>query len=68
MVRIAAQLPAGVQIIATVHDELVLLAPETAAEAVRELVVKTMCEAMGELLPSVPVEVEAKICKCWGEK
>ena len=42
--------------------------PAALAEEVRDLVVKTMCQAMGEMLPEVPVEVEAKICKCWGEK
>ena len=68
MVNLSAQLPEGVRIIATVHDELVLTAPAALAEEVRDLVVKTMCQAMGEMLPEVPVEVEAKICKCWGEK
>ena len=68
MVRLAGQLPADVQIIATVHDELVLIAPKAVAERVRELVVSTMIEAMGDLLPEVPIEVEAKLCSHWGEK
>ena len=68
MVNLAGQLPAGVQMIATVHDELVVLASKAVAERVRELVVSTMIEAMGDILPEVPIEVEAKLCSHWGEK
>lgn len=68
MVELAAQLPPQARMIATVHDELVLTAPQADAEAVRDLVVKVMRSSMEKLLPEVPVEVEAKICTRWGEK
>ena len=68
MIELGERLPDGVQMIATVHDELVFTAPEALAEQVKTLAVEVMKTAMGKLLPEVPVEVEAKICSNWGEK
>ncbi len=68
MVRIGALLPPGVQMVATIHDELVLLADQSEAEAVKVMVVEEMRAAMATLLPDVPIEVEAGVCSHWGEK
>ena len=68
LVQLAAALPASARIISTVHDEVIVEAPEPEAEAVRQVVQKIMVEAMAELFPQVPVEVEANICASWGEK
>ena len=68
MVRIGALLPPGVEMVATIHDELVLLADQSDAEAVKTMVVEEMRAAMATLLPDVPIEVEAGVCSHWGEK
>jgi DNA polymerase I len=68
MVRIGALLPPGAQMIATIHDELVILVDAGLAEAVKAMVVDEMRAAMAGLLPGVPIEVEAGVCSNWGEK
>ena len=65
---LAERLPQWARIVSTVHDELILEAPESDAPAALALVESAMIEAMTTLFPTVPVEVEAKICKRWGEK
>ena len=68
MVRLAKELPVGTRMIATVHDELVLEAPEAIGEEIKNLTAKIMVEEMGKVLPGLPIEVEAKVCCNWGEK
>jgi DNA polymerase I-like protein with 3'-5' exonuclease and polymerase domains len=68
MVRIDALLPASAKMVATIHDELVILAPTEVAEAVKDMVVAQMTAAMSELFPRVPIAVDAKVCSTWGEK
>jgi DNA polymerase I-like protein with 3'-5' exonuclease and polymerase domains len=61
-------LPAEAQLISTVHDEVLVEAPEAMATEVRDLVQAIMIEAMAALFPQVPIEVEAGSCSHWGEK
>ena len=68
MVRLARELPPSARMIATVHDELVIEAPEAIAEEITILTAKVMTEEMGALFPGLPIEVEAKIVSNWGEK
>ena len=68
MVLIDSLLPDSVQMIATIHDELIFVTPTREAEAIKELVVNQMKVAMSRLFPAVPIEVEAKICYNWAEK
>jgi DNA polymerase I-like protein with 3'-5' exonuclease and polymerase domains len=68
LVLIAQRLPDGARLISTVHDEVLVEAPEALAEHVRELVRSSMIEAMAALFPQVPIEVEAGSCSHWGEK
>jgi DNA polymerase-1 len=68
MVDLARRLPTGAGIVSTVHDELIVEAPEGSAEEVKGLVVTCMIEAMRSLFPELPVEVEATVCANWGEK
>lgn len=68
IVLVASRLPDGAQIISTVHDELIVEAQESIAEQVRGILESTMREAMADLFPQVPIEVEAKVCQSWGEK
>ena len=68
LVMLAERLPAEARLISTVHDEVLVEAPEAMAEQVRLIVQTTMVEAMAELFPQVPIEVEAGVCENWGEK
>jgi DNA polymerase I-like protein with 3'-5' exonuclease and polymerase domains len=68
LVMLAERLPAEARLISTVHDEVLVEAPEAMAEQVRLIVQTTMVEAMAELFPQVPIEVEAGVCDHWGEK
>lgn len=68
IVLLAARLPDCAKIISTVHDELIVEAPESVAGQVKDLLETTMREAMADLFPQVPIEVEAKVCRAWGEK
>ena len=68
VVLIASRLPAGSRIISTVHDEVIVEAPEADAEVVCQLVRDSMIEAMAELFSQVPIEVEAGVCNRWSEK
>ncbi|MEI6073700.1 MAG: DNA polymerase [Verrucomicrobiae bacterium] len=68
IVLIASRLPVGARLISTVHDEVIVESPEADAEAVCSIVRQSMIEAMGDLFPQVPIEVEAGICERWSEK
>lgn len=65
---VAKRLPQGTRVISTVHDELIIETPEDVASETLTTVQTAMIEAMVALFPAVPVEVEAKVCKSWGEK
>ena len=68
ILTLAQRLPQNARIISTVHDELIIETGAAEAEAVRQIVETAMVEAMRDLFPQVPVEVEAKVCETWGEK
>ena len=65
---IASRLPAGARLVSTVHDEVIVEAPEDVAEEVCATVRASMIEAMATLFPQVPIEVEAGVCTRWSEK
>jgi DNA polymerase I-like protein with 3'-5' exonuclease and polymerase domains len=68
LVLLAGRLPAEARLLSTVHDEVIVEAPETMADEVCALVQETLIEAMADLFPQVPIEVEAGVCAHWGEK
>ena len=68
MVDIWNQLPKGASIVSTVHDELIVETPTSAAEESMRLIVHHMRESMQTFLPGVPIDIEAKICMTWGDK
>lgn len=68
MLRIHNTLPQGAWLICTVHDEVIVEAPEALAASVCELVRTTMRDEMAQLFPEVPIEVEARVCENWGQK
>ncbi|HEY8375540.1 MAG TPA: DNA polymerase, partial [Nannocystis sp.] len=50
-----------------VHDEYLAEVPEEHAEAARALVQHHMQAAMAEVVPSVPIVVDARIARTWAE-
>ncbi len=56
------------QIVAVVHDEVVLECPEEAAEAIAELLATTMEEAGTRYMKDVPTVAEASIADSWAGK
>ncbi len=68
LVLLAGRLPTEARLLSTVHDEVIVEAPETIADEVCALVRETLIEAMAALFPQVPIEVEAGVCAHWGEK
>ena len=51
-----------------VHDEYLAEVPVSRAEEGRALVETIMREAMATLVDSIPIEVDAKVARSWGEK
>ena len=68
LLALSEKLPEDTHLISTIHDEVIVEAPEAAAELVLQIVRETMVTSMQALFPSVPIEVEAQICSNWGEK
>ena len=68
LIDLSAALPDGAKIISTVHDEIIVECSQAQAEALRALLPATMRNAMAALFPQVPIEVEANICRHWGDK
>ena len=68
LIDLVELLPQGAQLIAVVHDEIIIEAKEDLAMQVRALLAYVMKKAAEETLKGVPVEVEAKVCANWGEK
>ena len=68
MLRLSKILPIRSQIVSAVHDELIVEAPVEEADAVKAVVEREMVDAMTNLYPTVRIEVEAKVCRTWGEK
>lgn len=50
-----------------VHDEIVVESAESAAERVKEIVVREMISGAAEFIRAVPVEVDAKISETWSK-
>lgn len=68
MVSLAKQLPKAAQIVATVHDELIVECSQNDAEEVKKLTESAMKHEMESLFPNLPVQVDARICRSWGDK
>ena len=52
-------------IVLQVHDEIVVLAHKTQAEAIKPMIVESMKTAGQRLLPTIPVEVDAYVSEYW---
>lgn len=68
MIRLLPRLAAlGGRGILCVHDEYLAEVPLARAEEARSVVEQTMCEAMQEVVTSVPIAVEASIAQTWAD-
>jgi DNA polymerase-1 len=65
LTRLHRELPAGAQIVLTVHDDVLVECLEELAPDVANLVEQVMIEEMSKLIPEVPIEVDAEILNKW---
>ena len=69
MAALGDALPAlGGRGVLVVHDEYIAEVPTAQAEAARELVIRLMRDAMAQVVPDLPIEVDAAIAASWAEK
>ena len=69
LVMIHRQLPTGAQLIATIHDEVIVECEDIDGEAVLELVLREMEEAAVPVLGTgIRISAEGGVLQSWGEK
>lgn len=66
MGEVYSSLPEEVKMIASVHDEIVLEAPEALAQDMASLLLEIMRRVGSELLAPVPVDAEVEVLDSWG--
>jgi len=66
MGEVYSSIPEEVKMIASVHDELVLEAPEALAQDMASLLLAIMRRVGSELLAPVPVDAEVEVLDSWG--
>ena len=66
MAEVYFSLPEAVKMIGSVHDELILEAPEALAQDMASLLLGIMRRVGSELLAPVPVDAEVEILQSWG--
>jgi DNA polymerase-1 len=59
--------PLGARFVLTVHDELVVEAPEEHAEGVLDLMREVMIAGMKKYVPTVPIEVDLRVASSWAK-
>jgi DNA polymerase I-like protein with 3'-5' exonuclease and polymerase domains len=68
LVRLFRELPSGVLIVGTAHDEVILEVDRASAPEIQAWAKGVIIEEMGKLLPGMPVAVESTICDNWSQK
>ena len=66
MAEVYSSLPEEVKMIGSVHDELILEAPEAQAQTMASLLLEIMRRVGSELLSPVPVDAEVEVLDSWG--
>jgi DNA polymerase I-like protein with 3'-5' exonuclease and polymerase domains len=66
MAEVYSSLPKEVRMIGSIHDELILEAPEALAQDMASLLLGIMRRVGSELLAPVPVDAEVEILQSWG--
>jgi DNA polymerase I len=68
LLRLGRELPLGVELVAAIHDEVILEAPLDKAEEVRAWAAAVMVEEMSKLFNGLPITVSSKVAKTWSQK
>jgi len=66
MAEVYSSLPEEVRMIGSVHDELILEAPEALAQDMASLLLGIMRRVGSDLLSPVPVDAEVEVLSSWG--
>jgi len=66
MAEVYSSLPEEVRMIGSIHDELILEAPEALVQDMASLLLEIMRRVGSELLSPVPVDAEVEILQSWG--
>ena len=66
MAEVYSSLPEEVKMIGSVHDELILEAPEAQAQEMATMLLEIMRRVGSELLSPVPVDAEVEVLDSWG--
>jgi len=66
MAEVYNSLPEDVKMIGSVHDEILLEAPEDLAEEIANLLLSIMRRVGSKLLSPVPVDAEVEVLDSWG--
>ena len=66
MAEVYSSLPPDVKMIGSVHDELILEAPEALAQDMASLLLGIMRRVGSELLSPVPVDADVEVLDSWG--
>ena len=66
MAEVYSSIPEEVKMIGSVHDELILEAPEAQAQEMATMLLEIMRRVGSELLSPVPVDAEVEVLDSWG--
>jgi len=66
MAEVYSSLPEEVKLVGSVHDELILEAPEAQAQEMASQLLEIMRRVGSELLAPVPVDAEVEVLDTWG--
>jgi DNA polymerase-1 len=67
MAEVYSSLPEDVKLIGSVHDELILEAPDAQAPEAAKMLLDIMRRIGSEMLSPVPVEAEVEVLESWGD-
>ena len=56
------------ELVAVIHDEVIVQTPPPLADRVRDIVEQAMIDGMQTFVSSVPITAEAVVGKSWAEK
>jgi DNA polymerase I-like protein with 3'-5' exonuclease and polymerase domains len=66
LIELYATLPDSAHLVGVVHDEILVEAPDSIADEVKELMLRTMRSVGSAMLEVVPVDAEAVVSDSWG--
>ncbi|MEX0324048.1 MAG: DNA polymerase [Puniceicoccaceae bacterium] len=67
LILLSSRLPVDATMISTVHDEIIIECRSDDADTVSKMMEDSMAEAMADIYPEIPVEVEAHTGRTWAD-